>query len=97
MELLLFWIFGAIAVGMFASNYRNRSGFGFFLLSLLLSPLLGILFAVATSKLPEPQKKGKGPMIVEAWQRPIRSKPKCLALPPNALASVNMACNGSWL
>lgn len=50
MEIISFWILLSALVGMFASNYRNRSGFGFFLLSLLLSPLFGFFFALASSK-----------------------------------------------
>ena len=43
---LLFWFPLSIAVGVYASN-KGRSGFGLFLLSVFLSPVLGLLFAVA--------------------------------------------------
>ena len=46
--IILFWVIFAVAVGVFASN-RGRSGFGWFLLSLVISPILGLLF-VAVSK-----------------------------------------------
>ncbi|MBX3610999.1 MAG: hypothetical protein KF871_14000 [Hydrogenophaga sp.] len=46
--LMFFWVLFAVAVGINASN-RGRSGVGWFFLSLLISPLLGLLF-VAVSK-----------------------------------------------
>jgi hypothetical protein len=45
MILVLVWIVLAIAVGAYASS-KGRSGVGFFFLSLLLSPLIGFLFAL---------------------------------------------------
>ena len=48
MTVLFFWVLFAVVVGVFASK-RGRSGFGWFVLSMLLSPLLGLLF-VAVSK-----------------------------------------------
>src|SRR5262245_29738527 len=51
MMLLFFWVFFAILVGVFASNRRGRSGGGWFLLSLLISPLLAFLFAVVCKNL----------------------------------------------
>jgi phosphate/sulfate permease len=44
MAILLFWIGGAIATGMFASIRRNRNGFGWFVLALLISPILAFIF-----------------------------------------------------
>lgn len=46
--LFFFWFLFAVGVGVLASN-RGRSGVGWFLLSMLISPLLGLLF-VAVSK-----------------------------------------------
>lgn len=43
---ILFWFPLSIAVGVYASG-RGRSGFGLFLLSVFLSPIVGLLFAVA--------------------------------------------------
>ena len=43
MDIAIFWILLAIAVGVWASN-KGRSGFGWFLLAMLLSPLLGFIF-----------------------------------------------------
>jgi len=51
MEWFIFWIGGAIGVGLIASNYRGRDGAGWFLLSLLISPLLGILFVLADTRI----------------------------------------------
>jgi hypothetical protein len=58
MMLILFWFGFAIVVGVFANQRRNRSGFGWFLLSLLISPLLAGLF-VACLKPPEPSEREK--------------------------------------
>jgi hypothetical protein len=41
MAIVLGWIVFAVIVGI-AASARGRSGFGFFLLSLLLSPVIGI-------------------------------------------------------
>jgi len=38
--IFLFWIGFSVAVGVFANQRRNRSGIGWCLLSLLISPLL---------------------------------------------------------
>lgn len=45
MELFIFWLAFSFVAGIIASN-KGRSGLGFFLLSILLSPILGILFAL---------------------------------------------------
>lgn len=50
MTYFLLWFLFAIAVGIFASG-RGRSGFGWFLLSLLLSPLLGFVFCAVSKNL----------------------------------------------
>lgn len=47
MEIIIFWILFAIAVGMLASK-RGRNGGSWFLLSLLASPLIGIIFLLVT-------------------------------------------------
>lgn len=48
MTVLLFWVLFAVACGVYASN-RGRSGIGWFFLSLVISPLLGLIF-IAVSK-----------------------------------------------
>jgi len=45
MELFIAWIFFSIIAGVIASQ-KGRSGFGFFVLSILLSPLIGIVAAL---------------------------------------------------
>lgn len=50
MELGFIWFLLSIAVGVLAGN-KGRSGFGFFLLSLILSPLIGLIFALAVRNL----------------------------------------------
>lgn len=49
MEFFIFWIFLSILVGIFASS-KKRSGFGWFFLSLIISPLITfIILLVAGS------------------------------------------------
>lgn len=50
MDIFFVWFLLSIAVGVLAGN-KGRSGFGFFLLSLVLSPLIGLLFAIAVENL----------------------------------------------
>ena len=50
MEFLFFWFGHAAVVGVVASH-RGRSGFGWFLLSLVSSPLLAGLFVLAPTNL----------------------------------------------
>lgn len=45
MELLIGWVVLSVVVGVLASS-RNRSGGGYFLLSMVLSPLIGLLLVV---------------------------------------------------
>lgn len=55
MEIVIGWLFFAALVGMFA-NSRGRSGFGFFLLSALLSPLLGFVIVLVIKNLDEEER-----------------------------------------
>lgn len=50
MEFFLFWVLFAIAVGAYGSS-KGRSGFGWFLFSIILSPLLGFIFCAVASDL----------------------------------------------
>ena len=50
MGVAIFWVLFAVAVGFFANN-RGRGGLGWFFLSLLISPLLGLLFCAVTKDL----------------------------------------------
>lgn len=49
MEIFLFWFIMSVVVGVVASS-RGRPGFGYFILSLILSPLIGFILAVALPK-----------------------------------------------
>jgi tRNA(Ile2) C34 agmatinyltransferase TiaS len=46
MEWIVLWFMLAIVAGVIAAN-KGRSGFGFFLLAIVLSPLIGIIAAAA--------------------------------------------------
>jgi hypothetical protein len=50
MIIIIFWVLFAIAVGMLAAK-RGRSGGGWFLLSLLITPLLGLIFVLVSKDL----------------------------------------------
>lgn len=50
MTIAFFWTLLAVAVGVLASN-KGRSGIGWFLLSVLISPLLGLIFCAVASNL----------------------------------------------
>ena len=49
MEIFILWLGLSIVAGVIASN-KGRSGFGFFLLAAILSPLIGILAAFIASE-----------------------------------------------
>lgn len=50
MEIFFFWLLFSIIVGVIASS-RGRSGFGWFLLAMLISPVLALLVVVLTPSL----------------------------------------------
>ena len=45
MEIVIFWVIFALVVSFIAIN-KGRSGMGFFILSILLSPLLGLIIVL---------------------------------------------------
>lgn len=49
MELIIFWFVVSLLVSVFASS-RNRSGFGWFILSLIISPLITFVFLAILPK-----------------------------------------------
>jgi hypothetical protein len=53
MEIVLGWVLFSIVAGMIAGS-KGRSGFGYFFLSLILSPLIGLLLAIALPALNPP-------------------------------------------
>ena len=56
MEIIFVWLLLAAGIG-FLANSRGRSGFGFFLLSAVLSPLLGLIVVLVISNKREEEKK----------------------------------------
>lgn len=56
MEIFILWLVFAGLVGALASS-RGRSGFGFFLLSALLSPLVGLVIVLVIRNLAEDQRR----------------------------------------
>lgn len=50
MDILLWWFLLSIAAGIIASS-KNRHGFGYFLLSMVLSPLIGLILTIALPSL----------------------------------------------
>ncbi len=50
MEILLFWFLVSIAIGVWASN-KGRSGFGWFVLAVVISPILAAIFLAVSSDL----------------------------------------------
>lgn len=55
MDFFFFWFLFSIAVGIFGSS-KGRSGFGWFLFSMLLSPLLGLIFCAVCDDLKHPKE-----------------------------------------
>lgn len=56
MEIFILWLVFAGLVGALASS-RGRSGFGFFLLSVLLSPLVGLVIVLVIRNLAEDERR----------------------------------------
>lgn len=52
MEIAIFWLILALVVGV-AAGSRGRSGFGWFLIAILLSPLIAIIILLVLPKLGE--------------------------------------------
>ncbi len=55
MEFFLFWLILSIVAGAYA-NSKNRSGFGWFLLSILLSPIITLIILAILSNRTTPPK-----------------------------------------
>lgn len=68
MGLLLAWLVFSVLVGLIAAQ-RGRSGFGFFFLSLLLSPLLGLIAVVATPNLAQEDARARERESDRSFQR----------------------------
>ena len=65
MEIALVWFVFAMLVGAAASS-RGRSGFGWFLLSCIISPLLGLLLLIAVPKRGPPAAVTAGAEVADA-------------------------------
>lgn len=79
MELVIGWAFLAAIVGFMASAY-NRSGFGYFLLALVLSPLIGLIVLLLAGKKkdgPTPETHVKCPDCRELVLRDARKCKHC--------------------
>jgi len=64
------WLFLAAVVGVFASQRRNRSGFGWFVLALLISPVLAFLLAAALRSKEQRTEPGYD------WRVPAHAQPR---------------------
>lgn len=53
MEIILFWFLVSIAIGVWASN-KGRSGFGWFVLAVVISPILAAIFLAVSKDLSKP-------------------------------------------
>jgi|LauGreDrversion4_2_1035121.scaffolds.fasta_scaffold318553_3 hypothetical protein len=55
MEFFLFWLILSIVAGAYA-NSKNRSGFGWFLISIILSPIISlIILAILSNRTTSPK------------------------------------------
>jgi hypothetical protein len=82
MEWLMVWGVAALAVGVVAT-VRNRSGFGWFLLACVISPLLAVLLLVALGRgdngqqAPDPRTLRNCPECRELVRRDARLCKHC--------------------
>jgi hypothetical protein len=64
MELFLFWFILSIVVGVFAGS-KNRSGFGWFVLSLFISPIITLILLAILPR------RGSAPQSLEGKLREV--------------------------
>lgn len=64
MELFLFWLILSIVAGVFAGS-KNRSGFGWFLLSVIVSPIITLILLAILPR------RGTSPVSLEGKIREI--------------------------
>ena len=69
--IIFLWLPLCVAVGMFASIRRNRSGFGWFLLALLLSPFLAFIFVAILQRRPEKALPSHDDLIIVERKKPL--------------------------
>jgi hypothetical protein len=58
LTIIFSWLFFCLIVSVFARQRRNRDGFGWFLFSVIFSPLLGFLLVACLKSKPEQVRKG---------------------------------------
>lgn len=97
MEFALIWLFLCFVVAYVASQ-KGRSGFGMFLLSLFLSPLIGFIVVIALP-VRQPEKTSSGYIICWSCKRPrpddglaCRRCSAAPAKPEGSLASETKTC-----
>ena len=80
MEIFIGWVAFSVLAGIIAST-KNRSGFGYFVLSVVLSPLVGLIAAAAMPKIdanaPNPSTHVKCPDCRELVLKDARKCKHC--------------------
>lgn len=66
------WLIASVVVGAVAAS-RGRSGFGFFLISFLLSPLIGLLVLLLVRNYAEEDRKWRATRDATRESRPLQS------------------------
>ena len=83
MEIFLLWIIGCFIVGFIGSN-RNIGFFGAFFLSLLLSPLIGLIFCLFSESNASKQHRHQ---LIKLQQEQANAL-KHINTPPNSVSSI---------
>ena len=78
MEILFLWIGLAVAIGIFAAN-KGRNGFGWFLLAIIISPLVAGIIVIAISNLKTEKSARTG--YIECWHCAEMVKAKAKVCP----------------
>lgn len=76
MMIIITWLAFSIIAGLIASN-KGRSGFGFFLLSIVFSPLIGILAALVAEKRGPAGGERKCPFCAEFIKQDAKACKHC--------------------
>lgn len=88
MEIFIFWFLLAIGVGLLA-NSRGRSGFGFFLVAVVLSPLLGLIIVLVTENKTKVAEQAERDRLEH--QRRLEEVKAITAAPAAAVATIARA------
>jgi hypothetical protein len=94
MSLICFiiWIVFACAVGTAASRHYQRSGFGWGVLAVLISPLLAWLLLLLLGRLPAPQQLQPQPVVnwkAIDWTTGEVAKPRPIVVQPAPVEPMN--------